>query len=174
MMPAPARIQVCPSRSYSDRNASAASMAPSAESVTTAPEYNPRGLSSKRRIASTLSAFGMPVAVTAGKSRLERIHPVRLRVQPTLDRRPEVLHTAPLTHGHEVGDHCGAWFGHLGDLLQRTAHRDRMLHDLLGVRLEVVAGGPVVVRTASEWPGARQRLGHHRAIARSPRRRVRG
>jgi hypothetical protein len=51
------------------RSASAASIPPSAENIATAPEYSPRGPSSRRRIASTLSAFGMPDAVIEGGRR---------------------------------------------------------------------------------------------------------
>jgi hypothetical protein len=75
-----------------------------------------------------------------------------------------VLDTAALAYRHEIGDHGGAGLGHLGDLLHRSAHRNRMFDNLFRIRLEVVTSGAVVIDPPAERPGAGQRFGHHDAV----------
>jgi hypothetical protein len=62
----------------------------------------------------------------------------------------------PRADRHEVLDDVGSRFGHLCDLLQRAAHRNRMLDNLFGIRLKVIAGRPVAVDTSPERAGACQ------------------
>ncbi|SKS26301.1 Uncharacterised protein [Mycobacteroides abscessus subsp. abscessus] len=57
-----------------------------------------------------------------GKQRLQRIHPRHAGTQLTTDCRSQVLNTATLTHGHEVGNLGTAGINHLGDLSKRASY----------------------------------------------------
>ena len=165
MMPAPARNQVSPV-AFVDRPQGQRGIQPAVGRK----HHHRAGIqlsraSSRRRMASTPAALGMPDAVTAGNSVSNTSIRSLRSVQPGGDRRTEVLHAAALPHRHEIDDRGGAGFGDLGDLLKRAAHRHGVLDDFLECRIPARRGPGGRARAAAQRPGAGQRFGDHHAVA---------
>ena len=75
---------------------------------------------------------------------------------------PNILYLTNFSGSSAVVDYScgGAGFGHLGDLLQRTPHRNRVFNNLFRVRFQVVSRRTVVIDPAAEGAGTRQRFRH--------------